>query len=317
MNSQSSTTSTGNGGVVVAVDGSQQGYAAVRYAAREAQRLSLRLDAIHVLPTNVLAGSAMMMMVPDETFQSYGAEILERARTAALDSVPDLRVTTRLLMGGGRIQELVAAARHARLMVLARPSSSGLDRIWTGGTITGVASRATCPVVVVPADAEPAIPRRRIVAGFKSPERAAELLNASFPLAEELDSELVVLHAWRLEGVYDDIIVDRVEEERWRREQTELIEREVVDYRTAFPQVPVRIFVRHEDPARALARATRGADRLLIVRPAHGGLVHHLGRTARAILREAHCPVEVLAPERSYPQPNRPTAVKRSGELVA
>ena len=154
------------------------------------------------------------------------------------------------------------------------------------------------------------------MAGFKSPAHAAELFDVSFPLADELDAELVVLHAWRLEGVYDDIIVDRVEEEQWCREQTELIERELVDYRAAFPDVPVRIFVRHEDPAHALVRATRGADRVLIVRPAHGGLVHHLGRTARAVLREAHCPVEVLAPRRSHPELSVPLVVERSGELV-
>ena len=311
------TTSTGNrDGVVVAVDGSEQGYVAVRYAAREAQRLGVSLGAIHVLPSTVLAGSAMMMMVPDESVRSYGAEILERTRTTALETVPDLQVTTQLRMGGGRIQQLVTLGAHARLMVLGSRSPGNLDRIWTGGTVTGVASRAACPVVVVPADGEPGAPRGRILAGFKSPAHAAELFEASFLLADELDAELVVLHAWRLEGVYDDVIVDRVEEERWCREQTELIERELVDYRAAFPDVRVRLYVRHEDPAHALVRGTRGADRLLIVRPAHGGLVHHLGHTARAVLREAHCPVEVLAPERRRHQPSLHLEVERSGELV-
>ena len=142
------------GGVVVAVDGSEQGYVAVRYAAREAHRLGVSLHAIHVLPSTAFAGSAMMMMVPDESFRSYGAEILERARTTALEAVPDLQVTTQLRMGG-RIQQLIAVAAQARLMVLGSRSPGSLDRIWTGGTVTGVASRAACPVVVVPAEGEP------------------------------------------------------------------------------------------------------------------------------------------------------------------
>jgi len=307
--------STGKGGVVVAVDGSEQGYAAVGYAAREAQRLGVPLDVIHVLPATIAAGSAMMMMIHEESFQSYGAEILERARTTALESVPDLHVTTQLRMGG-RIQQLIAAAEHAPLMVLGSRSPSSLDRIWTGGTVTGVASQAACPVVVVPAGRELGSAHRRIVAGFKSPAHEAELFAASFLLADELDAELVVLHAWRLQGVYDDIIADRVGEERWCREQTELIERQLADYRETFPEVPVRVDVRHEDPARALVRATRSADRLLIVRPAHGGLVHHLGRTARAVLREAHCPVEVVAPKGRGHEPTVAMAVERSGELV-
>jgi nucleotide-binding universal stress UspA family protein len=51
--------------------------------------------------------------------------------------------------------------------------------------------------------------------------------------------------------------------------------------------------VRHEEPAHALVRASRGADRLLLARP-HRRRTHHLGRVARAVLRDACCPVEVV-----------------------
>jgi nucleotide-binding universal stress UspA family protein len=311
MNSRS----TNNGAVVIAVDGSEQGYVAVRYAAQEAQRLGAALDVVHVLPSTVAGGSAMMMMVPEESFQCEAAQILGRARTTALESVPDLQVTTQLRMGG-RIHQLIEISGHARLMVLGRRSPSSLDRIWSGGTVTGVASRAACPVVVVPDDREPGPTHRRIVVGFKSSAHASELFDAAFRLADEIGAEIVVLHAWRLQGVYDDIIADRVEVERWQREETELIENELADCRDAFPDVTVRVNVRHEDAARALVRATAGADRLVIERPAHGGLVHHLGRTARAVLREARCPVEVLPPVRHGAEPSAPPAVKRSGELV-
>ena len=104
----------------------------------------------------------------------------------------------------------------------------------------------------------------------------------------------VVLHAWRLEGVYDDIIAHRTETEGWLREQTELIDQELAPSRAAFPSVPVRVFVRHEEPAHALVRVTRGADRLLIARPSHHGRGRGVGRVGRAVLREAHCPIEVL-----------------------
>lgn len=302
-------------GVAVGVDGSDQGYAAVRYAASEAGRLGVRLDVVHVLPGNLPAASIMMTVVPDGSFQSYGAEILERARATALETVGTLEVETHLRLGG-RVQQLLGFAKHARLVVLGSRSPSGLDRIWTGGTVTGVASQAACPVVVVPADCEPGKGHGRIVVGFKSPAHAADLFDAAFGLADEFDAELVVLHAWRLQGVYDDIIADRVEVEQWEREQTELIEKELVDYRDAFPDVPVRVQVRHEDPAHALVRASRGADRLLIMRPAHGGLVHHLGRTARAVLREARCPVEVLAPVRVGREPSAPVVLEHSGAFV-
>jgi len=70
-----------------------------------------------------------------------------------------------------------------------------------------------------------------------------------------------------------------------------------------FPDVPVRVYIRDEDPAHALGRAIRGAERLLILRTSRGGLAHHLGRTARAVLRDGHCPVEVVPARRAqYPR---------------
>jgi nucleotide-binding universal stress UspA family protein len=297
----------------VAVDGSAHGYGAVRYAAREAHRLGLPLDVVHVLPRNVPSG---WIVIPDETFRSCGAEILERARETALESVAALDVETHL-RSGGRTQQLLTFAEHALLLVLGDRSPHSLDRVWTGGTITGVASRATCPVVVVPADGEPDAVHHRIVVGFKSPAHAAELFDGAFPLADQLGAELIVLHAWRLQGIYDDIIAGRADVDRWVCEETRLIEGMLADYREAFPTVRVRVFVRHEDPARALVRAARGADRLLILRPAHGGTFHHLGRTARAVLRDGRCPVEVLAPQPPGRLPGAPPMViERVGELL-
>jgi len=302
-------------GLLAAVDGSEQGYRAVALAALEAQRAGLALDLVHVTPGTVPTAGMMITTVPPEMFESYGAEILERARTRALATVADLEVRTHLRIGA-RIPQLLAAADHARLVVLGSRSAHSLDRIWTGGTVTGVASQAHCPVLVVPSDWEPAAPHRRIVVGYKSAEHSGELFDAAFPLADQLDAELVVIHAWRLQGVYDDIIANRVDAERWQREATGSVERQIAGRRQAYPDVRVRVYVRHEDAPRALVRASRGADRLLIGRPAHGGLVHHLGRTARAVLREARCPVEVLAPVRRGDQASRPLVVERVGDLV-
>lgn len=236
----------------------------------------------------------MVPLMPDASFESFAAEILERARGAALDVVPSLEIESHLGVGG-RIQQLLAFAGQARLIVLGSPSPRSFDRIWTGGTVTAVASRSACPVVVVPADRESAEVRGRIVIGVKSPERVVELLDTAFPLAEQLDAELVVVHTWLVDGVYDAIIADRTTAARWQYEH-ELTEKGLAPHREAFPTVPVRVFVRHESPAHALVRASRGADRLLILRSGRGPV--HLGRTARAVLRDARCPVEVVPARR-------------------
>ncbi len=91
----------------------------------------------------------------------------------------------------------------------------------------------------------------------------------------------------------------------------------LADYREAFPSVRVRVFVRHgEDRLGPWFVRLAGADRLLILRPAHGGTFHHLGRTARAELRDARRPVEVLAPLPPGHLPGAPMVIERVGELL-
>jgi nucleotide-binding universal stress UspA family protein len=203
-----------------------------------------------------------------------------------------LTVETHLRLGD-YVQQLVDIADGARLLVLGNRSPRSLDRIWTGETVTGVADRAACPVIVVPADYVPDDVHGRLVVAVQSPATAMELFDPVFPLADELGAELVVLHAWDLQGVYDDVIADRMVAER-NQERTELIEKELLHYREAFPRVPVRLYVRHEDPAHALVRVTSGADRLLLLRPASRGVAPQVGRIARAVLRDSRCPVEVV-----------------------
>ncbi len=182
--------------VVVGVDGSEHGYAAVRYAVAEAACSGARLDLVHVLPGRLPAALFMMPKVPDSSFESFGAEILQRGRQVARDEAPEVEVEMHLRVGG-RIEALLAYGEGASLLVLGNRSPRSLDRLWTGGTFTSVTAASTCPVVVVPADRESEAARGRVVVGMKSPEGTDELLEAGFALADDLHDDLVVLHAWR------------------------------------------------------------------------------------------------------------------------
>jgi nucleotide-binding universal stress UspA family protein len=285
------------GGVVVGVDGSEQGYAATRYGAVEAHRLRTSLDLVHVLPAAIPVVPEHVPVVSEASLQAYAHQILDRARAAALETRPDLEIET-YLRSGNRTRELLAATGRAVMVVLGNSSPRTFDRIWTGGTVTGVAGAATCPVAVVPAEWQPDVVHGRIAVGVKTSGDVHELYDATFAMAEELGADLVVLHAWRLEGVYDDIIADRTGAERWQQSQTALIERDLVDLRERFPGVPIRVYVRHEDPAHALVRVTRGVDRLLLQRPTSGRPHHDLGRVGRAVLRDSRCPVVVVPDHR-------------------
>jgi hypothetical protein len=156
----------------------------------------------------------------------------------------------------------------------------------------------------------------RIAVAFKSAEHSGELFEAAFRDADELGAELYVVHAWKLPGVYDDIVARRVSEATSNREQKAAIRDLLSPWQESYPKVPVRIQVVHEYPVRALIEASREADRLVLVKPLHGGSVHHLGRTARGALRFAECPVHVVPAKRREELTMAPVVVEQEGELV-
>lgn len=282
--------------VVVGVDGTPAGYRGVRYAALEARRLGVGLRIVHVTPGYPPSGPALPI-IPDGTLHTSDLKLLAEAGTQAHAVVPDLNVDTHLLAGSSTVRTLAACSQDASLLVLGTERQSFAERVWTGDVVAGMAAQASCPVVVVPPDWEPSEEHRKIVVGLKSTDDCVGLLAAGLSLAHARTAELVVVHAWKLPAAYDDIVANRVSSDEHRRQQTGLIEPVLQELRQSCPEVPVRIEVLHAQPAWALVNASTQADRLVIMRPTRGGVLHHLGAVARAVLREAHCPVEVIAPQ--------------------
>jgi nucleotide-binding universal stress UspA family protein len=306
-------TSERTGYAVAAVDGTEEGDAAVAFAAREAEREGLELRLVHVMPPDV---PLRPLLMPDvRASGGYASETLAGAVRLATDVSPELAVTTHLLMGG-RVSEVVDLAEHARFVVVGRRRSTALDRAWSGGTLDGIVSRARCPVVMVPSTGAHRDRTARVVAGFKSSEHSAELFEAAFAAADASDAELEVVHAWKLSSGYDDMIARRVSEATVNREQKDGIRDLIGPWQDSYPHVPVRIRVVHDYPVRALVEAAREADRLILVKPLHGSLVHHLGRTARGTLRFADCPVQVVPAEPRDRLVMPPLEVEQGGEAV-
>ena len=282
--------------VVVGVDETPAAQKGVQYAALEARRSGTRLSILHVTPGYTPAAGSRPR--PTTSSSPMASSCSSTPASTPRPSVPDLEVETILVAGNTSVQALAGSSDQAALVVLGAERRSFAGRVWTGDIVAGVAARATCPVVVVPPEWESTHDHGRVVVGVKDPEHAADLVDAGLALADELDAELVVLHAWKAPSGYDDIIVNRTEADEYVRHQKALLDRLVQAGREAHPDVAVRIEVLHAQAAHALVSASAHADRLLISRPRHGGALHHLGYVARALLNESRCPVEVHpAPE--------------------
>lgn len=280
--------------VVVGIDGSEQALAAVRFGAREAERWGAELVLAHVMPDYVPL-SPMLPLMPDDLVE-LGDRLLAAAVSEAGQASPGLRVTTRLLRGTA-VTQLVRLTDGARLVVLGRETTPAWARVFIGAVTMGVAARADCPVCSVPEKWTPdPTADQTVVVGFESSQFDAALLEYAVGRAADLGASLTVLHAWELPGVYDNIIVRRTHDLDWNTAARERISEVLETIRPLGPEVDVDVQIRHRQPALALREASRTADRLILGRHGQGPSVRHLGSTARALLREAACPVVVVPP---------------------
>jgi len=280
------------GRVLVATSGSATSQSAITFAAHTAASHGLSLEIVHVVTPTVTVGPHGV--APDAVVRRAGRELLARGETLARRTEPHIDVTTTLLIGS-RPEAIVDKAHDADLLVVGALPHDLLGRLWDGSTVTGVAARATCPVAVIP-EAQPDARTHRVVVGLKSTKNLDQLLSAAFAVASQTSSELRIVHAWKLLTPCENAVAERLPTPEFEIEEGRAIEGLLVDLRLAYPNVPVQVDLVHGQPGRVLVEASKDADVLVISRPAHGGFVHHLGATARAVLRETHCAVLVVPP---------------------
>lgn len=280
--------------ILVGVDGGAGGRAAIAYAAAEAGLDDADLWLVHVTPSE-----------PAYPYSMFGDEVrraceklLEKATEEAAAYVGPERVTATLVRSSV-VSGLVHSAATARLIVLGDDRRQGLERIMTGSVTNRVAGHAPTPVVVVPSGWSSEEPTRRVVVAIKDCVHSAGLLTKALQHAADRSAELVVLHAWQLDTVYDDMTVAHLDMSGWenaaRRALEEALGRARLRARHS-SDVKVRIEVRHGQPAREITEETRKADLLVIGRRRHTFPLGRLGSTGRAVIRESHCPVEIHPP---------------------
>lgn len=290
--------------IVVGVDGTDQSMLAVRYAAREAQSLGCGIRLVHATP-EIVPMAPMLPLISVETLDQMSHRIVNGAKQVAYDMTDGEVPVDKLIRSGSRVHILVEASEDARLIVLGHRDRSIFGRVFTSSTCTGVASRAHSPVVCVPTEWTLGNRHGSVVVGVEGPVHSQDTLAVAFAAAEKRKAKLSVLHAWRLPSPYDDLIDSQVALEECKESATAMLEGVLRDWREAYPGVDVEIDVRHQYTAPALLGATEGAGLLVLGRRGHVGPIgFHLGSTARTLIREARCPVEITPTLRAQEPPS-------------
>ena len=284
---------TTSGAIVVGVTGPGQETSALRFAAACATRDSAPVVLVHAFRSARPAAPPSVLMTDADA-----AEVAERVVAevrAELEQIAGGAVEVHAVVRpGAPARALVELGRGARLVVVQHRTSHGLGRLFVGSTVNGTAAHCACPVVSVPTGWVPEETPGEVVIGVDEGGLPRQVMEAGFAWAAATGAPVRVVHAWRLDAAYDDIITSRVAA-TWRDEQRTALEAAVADLREAHPTVPVVVEVRHMWPTDVLVDDSQNATLVVVGRRhPHRWVGEHLGSLARTVLRESKSPVMVV-----------------------
>jgi nucleotide-binding universal stress UspA family protein len=271
--------------VVVGVNGTAAGLAAVRLAAREAVARGRELRVVHAFtwPSHRY-GPTDQEYAPA---RHAAGRIVEQAITIARRSSPPVRVSG-YLIDGLPVRVLLQQSHTAELLLLGDDDVASVPRLPLDSVLLQIVSRAWCPVVVARGVRPPSGPLLAAVDGS-----AASLLALRHAAGEARRRGLPVevVHVIERPGAEAEAAGRRL----------------VAASLAAVPDLTgARVRLMTGDPARALVRASRHA-RMMIVGPrGHDGAAL-LGPVAHELLRRCACPTVFVhgtnAAERSPREP--------------
>ncbi|MFD6100367.1 universal stress protein [Nocardiopsis flavescens] len=291
--------------VVAGVDGSAEARAGLEWAAAEAARRGWPLKAVHALSmpvvTSVYAGRTRFP--PTEEISRQGTAILEEAAAHARGAGPGVEVLTELAPEDPA-SALLHRAGPGDLLVVGSRGFGPVRSALAGSAGIRLASRASCPVVVVPRPAEggavPVDPRRIVVGVDGSLDSQHALDFALHQAARTAGAEVVVVNSWEAPTPFASqaLIASgwTPHEEFLDRQSEEVVAGVLAEvFDDTVENVDVSVVRTRKNPVEALVEAGAEAD-LVVVGSRGRGSVRgmFLGSVSQGVLHAATVPVAVL-----------------------
>ena len=231
--------------IVVGVDGSEESFQAVEWAAIEAKR--------HGSPLRIVSAPAAMPRVrayhaTESTvaiaLRGVSARALDAAVARSEEVAPGLSVTTGLLSGAPALAVAESGSTAAMLVVGAR-RAGGLAGMVLGSVRKYAAAYAPCPVVVV--RQESMAVHREIAVGIGDPQDTTDTLRFAFEEAALRGADLTAVHAWfwfpsrlRAPGDGGDAELRRADPQQISAQATSQLTAALQEWRDKYPDVRVR-----------------------------------------------------------------------------
>ncbi len=280
--------------IVVGVDGSAQALHAVAWAAAEAERRRLPLLIVHIAVRweyNVAAPSEPGLEAPRP--EAAGLHVIQIAEEHAR-AFGSVEVRCRLGIGpiaGTLLQE----AADATLLVLGPRGTGAFTRSLLGSVSRQAAEHASCPVVIVPQDADPRRRRSEIVVGVDGSEASVDAVAFALEEASLRDVGLRAIHAWTHPAYPPETRPVRYDKTAVEQEGARLLSESLAGWENEYPNVPIIEQVIEGAPAPVLIDATGIAELVVVGARGRGGFPGlHLGSISHAVLHHAKGPLAIV-----------------------
>ena len=280
--------------IVVGIDGSAHGWAALAWAAEQASRRSMSLHLIHAFAPDI---PMLGFGTTDQSSILAEGERLLATATARAHAVDRELVVTRSLPPGFASRSLITASHDAAYVVLGAVGHGLLSRATIGAVAQQVAAHATCPVVIVGHEGHTEARHDRIVVGVDGSHASMAALRTAFEHAAERECELVVVHAWEAKDAQDPTLQTDSSWPAYEGELERAVGEEISAIGAEHPAVKVVHRVERSSPVAALIQAADTADLVVVGARGTGGFPGlHLGSVSNRLLGRTDCPLVLVHP---------------------
>jgi nucleotide-binding universal stress UspA family protein len=283
--------------ITAGIDGTEESFAALDWAAREAVRRDVALRVVHAWRYQSYEG---IDAGDPGTQQGWARDAVGEAVRTVTGLHTGLDVSTEVVEGGS-VDVLVAAAADAELLVLGSRGHGPVVGFLLGSVGQQVIAEAARPVVLVRAgnQATAEASGREIVVGQEGdPEDSADVLRFAFETAAARGATVRAVRAWTLPPVFAYSPGSlRLLDEAGGLEPYEkkALASALQPWRERFPDVPVVEHIEMGSAGQVLLSVTARAQLMVVGRRARRTAVGaRIGSVAHGVLHHADCPVAVV-----------------------
>ncbi|MEV0371258.1 universal stress protein [Streptomyces sp. NPDC050636] len=283
--------------LVVGVDGSGSAHRALEWALNEAALHRLPLRLVYASRWERYEGVAPARSPARPTEELLADNIVGSAAEYAHERNADVHVSVQVL-SDDTVTALLREGRYASALILGSKGRGEFAELLLGSVSLAVASRASCPVIVVRGDkAALAGTHDRVLLGVGDPDQGTQPAQFAFREAEARGCALDAVRAWRCPAheTTDHPLLAGAPELYHEERASALLDKALTDAVGAHPMVHVRRATVEGPPHKVLVRRSAAADLLVVgAQRRHGHLGLQLGRVGHAALHHAECPVAVV-----------------------